>query len=72
MSAANDVSGLEPLLSDRDLERLTGRARSSWQKDRSKGTGPTFVKIGRLVRYRRQDFEDWLERQVNKPLGSHG
>lgn len=32
--------GPDPLLTDFDLERLTGRARSSWQKDRLTGDSP--------------------------------
>ena len=35
--------GFERLLSDRDLEELTGRARSSWQKARLTGDGPRFI-----------------------------
>jgi predicted DNA-binding transcriptional regulator AlpA len=51
---------VEALLSDRDLARLTGRSRSSWQKARLTGGGPPFVRLGRLVRYRSSDFEAWL------------
>lgn len=43
---------LDPLLSDRDVEKITGRARSTLQKDRVVGSGIPFVRIGRLVRYR--------------------
>lgn len=50
----------ENLLDDRDLERMTGRARSCWQKDRVAGTGPKFVRVGRLVRYRENDVNEWL------------
>jgi predicted DNA-binding transcriptional regulator AlpA len=51
---------VEPLLTDFDLERLTGRARSSWQKARCSGEGQRFVRLGRLVRYRASDVEAWL------------
>ena len=50
----------EKLLSDRDLSGLTGRSRSSLQKDRLKGDSIPFVRIGRLVRYRLSDVEAWL------------
>jgi hypothetical protein len=50
----------DPLLTDFDLERLTGRARSSWQKARLMGTGPPFIRLGRLVRYRPSEFNAWL------------
>ena len=51
---------LDPLLSDRDVERITGRARSTLQKDRVSGTGIPFVRIGRLVRYRQSDIQAYL------------
>jgi hypothetical protein len=51
---------VEKLLSDRDLERLKIRARSTAQKDRVAGTGIPFIRIGRLVRYRPEDVERYL------------
>ena len=53
-------TGLEPLLDDRAVERVTGRARSTLQKDRVTGTGIPFIRIGRLVRYRQSDVEQYL------------
>jgi predicted DNA-binding transcriptional regulator AlpA len=50
----------EILLDDRAVARLTGRARPTLQKDRFYGRGLPFVKIGRMVRYRRADVEAWL------------
>jgi hypothetical protein len=58
--ASADSQSIGLLLTDFDLERLTGRARSSWQKARLTGDGPPFVRLGRLVRYRPSDFEAWL------------
>jgi predicted DNA-binding transcriptional regulator AlpA len=51
---------IDPLLSDFDLERITGRARSTWQKARLTGEGPPFIRLGRLVRYRTSEFNAWL------------
>jgi predicted DNA-binding transcriptional regulator AlpA len=48
---------LDRLLSDREVERITGRARSTLQKDRVAGRGIPFVRLGRLVRYRESDVE---------------
>lgn len=31
---------------------------------RWKSKGPKFVKVGRLVRYRQSDLDQWLQRQV--------
>lgn len=33
----------------------------SWAMHRHKGTGPEYVKIGRLVYYRRAAVEAWIE-----------
>jgi predicted DNA-binding transcriptional regulator AlpA len=53
-------ANIDPLLDDRDLEHITGRARSTWQKSRLTGEGPPFIRLGRLVRYRLSDVETWL------------
>jgi hypothetical protein len=52
---------LEPLLSDRDVEKITGRARSMLQKDRVSGSGIPFVRLGRLIRYRQSDVRAYLD-----------
>ena len=52
---------LDSLLSDRDVERITGRARSTLQKDRVSGSGIPFIRIGRLVRYRQSDVSAYLD-----------
>jgi len=52
---------LDPLLSDRDVEKITGRARSTLQKDRVAGTGIPFIRLGRLVRYRQSDVTAFLD-----------
>ena len=52
---------LDQLLSDRDVEKITGRARSTLQKDRVSGGGIPFVRIGRLVRYRQRDVTAFLD-----------
>lgn len=33
------------------------------QRQRQDGTGPAFIKIGRLVRYRQSDLDAWLADQ---------
>jgi predicted DNA-binding transcriptional regulator AlpA len=51
----------DQLLSDRDVEKITGRARSTLQKDRVSGSGIPFVRFGRLVRYRQSDVRAYLD-----------
>ncbi len=38
----------------------------SW---RSKGTGPDFIRCGRLIRYRRSDVNRWLEENTQRQSG---
>jgi hypothetical protein len=59
-STVTSQTGLDPLLSDRDVARITGRARSTLQKDRVVGDGIPFVRVGRLVRYRPSDVNAYL------------
>jgi excisionase family DNA binding protein len=33
---------------------------------RAEGTGPRALRVGRTVRYRKGDVEDWLERQAKE------
>lgn len=40
-----------------DLLRLSVRTLQAW---RCKGIGPRFVRIGRIIRYRRGDLTDWI------------
>jgi hypothetical protein len=51
---------LDPLLTDTEVSRITGRARSTLQKDRVAGIGIPFVRIGRQVRYRAEDVATYL------------
>ena len=48
------------LLSDREVSQITGRARSTLQKDRVVGGGIPYVYVGRLVRYRLSDVEAYI------------
>jgi predicted DNA-binding transcriptional regulator AlpA len=51
---------LEPLLDEVQVAKLIGRGVATLQKDRVRGTGPRFSKMGRLVRYRPADVDDWI------------
>ncbi len=43
------------------LGGLTPKALQAW---RVRGGGPTFLKVGRLIRYRQADLDGWLESRV--------
>lgn len=52
------------LMDEAALADLVGVNIKTLQKWRWQRTGPAFVKIGRLVRYRRTDVEAWLDKQT--------
>jgi hypothetical protein len=54
------TAAVEHLLDDLAVSQITGRARSTLQKDRVRGGGIPFVHVGRLVRYRPADVAAWL------------
>jgi hypothetical protein len=55
------TSGLpRRLLNEHEVAHITGRAVSTLQKQRLTGTGIRFVKVGRQVKYRLEDVEDFL------------
>jgi predicted DNA-binding transcriptional regulator AlpA len=54
------------LLTETQVAILIGRAVPTLQKDRVHGTGPRYVKLGRLVRYRPADVETWLAERTRK------
>ena len=45
------------------LLKSNARTLERW---RSTGTGPSFVKVGRRVAYRRSDLERWLAQQTRQ------
>ena len=46
-----------------DYLRLKQQTLHNW---RCLGQGPSFVKVGRLVRYRLSDLEEYLDRQTTE------
>jgi len=48
------------LVSEQQLEEITGIGARTWQDWRLKRKGPRFIKCGRLVRYDLAEVERWL------------
>jgi hypothetical protein len=55
---------LEALLNEYEFSRITGRSVASARRDRLLGQGCPFVKLGALVRYRREDIRAYIERNL--------
>lgn len=50
---------------------LTGYSAQWFQRGRWAGYGPPYVKVGRMVRYRRGDLVAWLRERVHKSTAEY-
>ena len=50
------------LLTDVEVSKLTGLGRTTLQQWRIRKMGPPYIKLGGVVRYRREDIDLWLDR----------
>ena len=57
---ANDNQPIPEFLDERGLCALLAISSVTATKWRAKAKGPPFIKVGRLVRYRRSDVDAWL------------
>lgn len=57
---ANDNQPASEFLDEKGLCALLTISSVTATKWRAKAKGPPFIKVGRLVRYRRSDVEAWL------------
>jgi excisionase family DNA binding protein len=57
-------------LDEKRLCALLGISSVTTTKWRAKAKGPPFIKVGRLVRYRRSDVEAWLSANTIGSLAS--
>ncbi len=55
---------MDKLLDTKQLADYLGIAVSTILQYRADGTGPQYIKLGHLVRYRISDVEAWLEAKV--------
>jgi predicted DNA-binding transcriptional regulator AlpA len=54
------------LLKDTDAAEVLGCSVSWIRQLRVRGDGPSFVKVGRLVRYRLIDLQTWINARVRQ------
>lgn len=52
---------MDKLLDTKQLAQYLGIAASTILQYRADGTGPQYIKLGHLVRYRISDVEKWLD-----------
>jgi predicted DNA-binding transcriptional regulator AlpA len=63
-SKSTESIGLRPLVNEVVASQYVGLGRSSMKKNRVHGTGPLYIKLGRSVRYRIEDLDAWIEKNV--------
>jgi predicted DNA-binding transcriptional regulator AlpA len=63
-AGAPPAFAFEPLLTVEQVSQLVGRSVITLEKDRLYGSGPRYVKMGRLVRYRPEDIRAWVAERV--------
>ena len=63
---------LEELLSEDAYCRLIGISQSKAKQDRVNGKGPRFIKIGKSVKYRPSDIQEYLDANVHQNTISIG
>lgn len=52
------------LLTTEEAAKRIGWVPNTLEKKRITGDGPKFLKLGRSVRYREEDLEEWLSARV--------
>lgn len=52
-------------LTTQEVADLLNVRRTTLEAWRSRGGGPKFMKLGRVVRYRRRDVDQWLEENTH-------
>lgn len=68
-SHSTEIDPLLTELSAAALLHLSVRTLQSW---RGRGTGPSFVRMGRAIRYRRSDLEQWVSSNIVSMAGEAG
>ena len=58
------IASPPPLIDTDDLAKYLGNEVNTCEGWRLKGIGPRYIKVGRLVRYRTEDVDLWLESQT--------
>lgn len=53
-------NGIETLLNEHDVARITGLSVASVRRWRLLKQGPKYIKLGSAVRYRIEDIRAWL------------
>lgn len=56
----------QKLFSDKEAANYLGVAASTMRNWRYTGTGPTYGRVGRLIKYRKEDLDEYYEHSMVK------
>jgi hypothetical protein len=65
-------AGLDPLLDEGQASRYLRLSRRTLQGWRLKGGGPPFVRLGRIIRYRRSDLATFIRERLRLSTSDPG
>ncbi len=60
----------ESLLSSEEVAKYLGVPLATLRRWRYRSTGPRGIRVGKHVRYRRDDVESWLDAHADQPVNS--
>jgi predicted DNA-binding transcriptional regulator AlpA len=52
---------MDRLLDQKTAAKLLGLSVRTLERHRLAGTGPCYARLGRLIRYRERDLDDWVQ-----------
>lgn len=58
------------LMNSAELGQRLGKSAAALANWRYLGLGPRFIKVGKAVRYRASDVEEWLSQQTRQQTGA--
>lgn len=62
---------MQRLLNQIQAAQALGISPRALERHRTMGTGPTFVRVGRLVRYREEDLTSFVESNLRKSTSEY-
>jgi predicted DNA-binding transcriptional regulator AlpA len=71
-TSAEEVLVNETMLTTVEAAQYCGLSPRTLEKHRARQAGPRFVKLGRLVKYRLRDLEEWISQSVRTSTSDRG
>jgi len=59
---------MQKLLTTKELAKYLGIAPYTLHQYRTKGNGPRYIKLGRLVRYDIDDVQEWINEKTREKI----